>query len=279
MVKRLEERNGVILKLKKEVSEILEELENLGDNERTKKNNEIKNMINYYNGLTDKIEDRRVRINNFSLQILAVSIAASVVLITSKSVKIDSDIDLIIFYAAMVTFLVLITSSLITSIFFLRQSSFRYPFLKIEGVGVNQWKWFYYGNKYIERINRNPIWPSKKHSETNIPYLKGLKYFVNSYIEENSKKEIRNNIQQLYLLQVHNYYKNKFYLQLTKIWEIGFKFVVLVIVGAIIFISSAWYETNIKSKHECKGNAESLEKKCYLEEEVIKRIVDINENE
>lgn len=47
----------------------------------------IKHMISYYNDLTYKTEDRRIRIHNFSLQILAVSVAAEALLITSDKIK------------------------------------------------------------------------------------------------------------------------------------------------------------------------------------------------
>lgn len=48
-----------------------------------------------------------------------------------------------------------------------------------------------------------------------MPYLKGLHYFVVNYSEETLDSELSDNIQQLYLLQVHNYYKNKFFLRLN----------------------------------------------------------------
>jgi len=262
MAKKCQEGNVEVSRLTDEISDILKQVEDLGDAERSRKNNDIKGMINYYNGLTDKIEDRRVRINNFSLQILAVSLAALVVMITSDKLKTDSDMELIMFGGAIVILVTFVISSLCTSFLFIRQGSFRYPFLKMKGLGTNQWKWFYYGNEEVQKINRNAIWPAEEAGKTHIPYLKGLKYFVESYKAESPKEEIRNNIQQLYLLQVHNYYKNKFYLQLTKVWEICLKFVILVIVAAaIVFMASAWIESKSTGRSKKEHNRTKVESK------------------
>lgn len=232
--KSKQELANTIKELSSQVSKQLEELVKLDVEQLKYKNKDIKDMINYYNDLTHKIEDRRVRIHNFSLQILAVSLAALIIVVTSDQIKIDSDIKLILFSSTVVIFFVLIVFALVTSLFFIKQSSFRYPFLKLEGLGQNQWKWFYYGNKNIENISRNPICPTKDQAKTHIPYLMGMEYFIRSYTGENPQEEIRNNIQQLYLLQVHNYYKNKFYLQLTKIWQLAFCLVLLVIIVSFL---------------------------------------------
>lgn len=39
---------------------------------------------------------------------------------------------------------------------------------------------------------------------------------MESYANATIDKELQDNIQQLYLLQVHNFYKNKFFLRLNK---------------------------------------------------------------
>ena len=100
------------------------------------------------------------------------------------------------------------------------QSRFRYPFLKLKKFG-NKWKWFYYANPHIQEISRKAVFPSKEFEKTQKPYLEGLREFVKNYREETLDKELSDNIQQLYLLQVHNYYKNKFFLFLVhlRLWS------------------------------------------------------------
>jgi len=165
---------------------------------------------------------------------LAVSLAALVILVTANSLILDSAVKVVAYYTAIFIFSILAFSSLLTSCLFVRQSSFRYPFLKAECIGGNQWKWFYYGNEDILKISRNVVLPTKNPQKTTIPYLRGIEYFVRSYKCEDPRDEIRNNIQQLYLLQVHNYYKNRFYLQLTRIWEVSLLIVILAILLGLL---------------------------------------------
>ena len=236
MTKKAEKKSDSLQKLKQQVSKQLGELLKLEDKELEYKNRDIKNMISYYSNITDKIEDRRIRIHNFSLQILAVSVAAEALLITADTINITS-YTRILYYAALVIFSILIFFSLITSIIFIMQSSFVYPFNKsdnLEGIGQNKWKWFYYGNENIFKINPDPLKLRQNSDEACIPYLENLKDFIVSYKEENLQKEISDNIQQLYLLHVHNYYKNRFYLQLTKVWEIATIFILLVLILTIV---------------------------------------------
>lgn len=79
--------------------------------------------------------------------------------------------------------------------------------------------------------------PAKKF-ETNEPYLRGLHAFLENYRVETLDTEIRNNIQQLYLLQVHNYYKNRFYLQLVSVlkWSVYVTLVVAIAVGVLVSV-------------------------------------------
>ena len=73
-------------------------------------------------------------------------------------------------------------------------------------------------------------------------YLEGFNLFVGNYLHETVDKEIADNLGQLYLLEVHNYYKNRFYLRLLKydVWMqwtiIGFILIYIVfIVICLIF--------------------------------------------
>lgn len=236
MAKKEEAASNEISELMNQIAAQLDDLTKLKNDELKKKNEDVKYMISYYNDLTDKIEDRRIRIHNFSLQMLAVSLAALAILVTIDSLILNSVCKIVIWYTTIIVFSILTLSCLLTSCLYVRQSSFEYPFLRMETIGSNQWKWFYYGNKDIQKINRNVVLPTKDPQMTTIPYLRGMEYFVRLYKSEDPRNEIRNNIQQLYLLQVHNYYKNKFYLQLTRIWEVSLLIVIVVIILGLLSI-------------------------------------------
>ena len=230
------EINSKLNNLKEKISRKLIKLRSLPDELKIEKNDDIKEMIRYYIDLTDKIEDRRVRIHTFGLQLLAIS-ATGLALLFSQYDEIES-MDLAKFLIWPVTLIlsVLILSSLISSIFYVRQSWFRYPFLKLKDYGNNKWKWFYYGNEEILKISTNPFSRQRNLKKTLEPYLSGLSNFLSNYKDENLDKEISDNIQQLYLLQVHNYYKNRFYLQLTKIWKWSFSIVIIILVSAALYL-------------------------------------------
>lgn len=217
-------------KLDEEISNKLEELSRLPLELKKEKNDDIKKMINYYISLTDKIEDRRIRIYNFSLQILAISVTALAFLISQERAIKDTYLGCKLFICSIIVVAILIVASLISGVFYQFQSWYRYPFLKERKYG-NKWKWFYYGNEKILEMSANPFAGIKKKEQSRENYLKGLLFFISNYKEETLDKEIKDNVQQLYLLQVHNYYKNRFYLQLTKIWQI-----VYIGIGAIILL-------------------------------------------
>ena len=129
---------------------------------------------------------------------------------------------------------VLFISSLITTLVFQFQSWYRYPFLKLDRFG-NQWKWFYYGNPEVLKIDTNPF--NRNPDSMHNTYMKGLLYYTSKYIDENIDIEITDNVQQLYLLQVHNYFKNRFYLQLVKIWKWAFGMIILfLIIFSILYL-------------------------------------------
>ena len=204
------------------INEALNQLTTLSKEDKEKKNKDIIEKIYYYIGLTDKIEERREKIQNFSYQYLAILITATGFLFNYKD-KIPN----IEFYFIISIIITQIISSSVIIVFFIFQSKYRYPFLEIDKFS-NQWKWFYYGNKFIAKINTNPFYSSKKETDTE-NYLKGLNFVVNEYKNENLDTEIKSNIIQFYLLQVHNYYKNKFYLQLFNIRKYSIYLIIIIV--------------------------------------------------
>jgi ABC-type multidrug transport system fused ATPase/permease subunit len=217
--------------IKTQINQELSNLENLDDAEIKRKNQEVKEMIQYYNRLTDDIEDRRNKILTFTTQYLVILLTASGITI-SKQKELGE-----LFWFIIVFFCIQIVSSVIILIYYVFQSYYRYPFLKLKEY-TNKWKWFYYGNEHILKLDRNVFKESRDINKTSIPYLAGLKLFVSNFAKENEKDEIKDNIMQLYLLQVHNYYKNRFYLVLVNIqkWSFIWTAILLGLLGLIFLL-------------------------------------------
>jgi hypothetical protein len=140
--------------------------------------------------------------------------------------------------AALSLFIGQIFFCLYSTFIYERQSGFRYPFLWLEAEEYgNKWKWFYYGSKPLQNISTKTVRESKTFSTTIEPYLESFRDFINEYRVENVDSEITDNIQQLHLLRVHNYFKNKFFLQLTDIQKQSLVALpITAIIGAIIGI-------------------------------------------
>lgn len=178
---------------------------------KIKKNNDIKEMILYYNNLTKDTEERRIKIHYHNLQ-LSVILLAGVGLIIGQWNNLYNEIKPFLIAPMIIQFI----SIIVAIYYFERQSKFPYIF-KSENEFGNRWKWFYYGNTSIQNIDRSILKYSKNSDKTLKPFLEGYDYFLQMYLNEDIDTEIKNNLQQLYLLQVHDYYKNRFYLQLVTI--------------------------------------------------------------
>jgi len=221
--------------LKKEISDEVNALKSLSNDEKHQKNDNIISMIQHYIDMSDKVEDRRGRIRTFTLQMLGIWVAAAIVL-TGLYLNENVEINTIFFAAALALFIGQIGCCLYAAIVYEIQSGFRYPFLwpEAEEYG-NKWKWFYYGSKPLQRVSTKTIGQSKTLDSTVGPYLESFRDFIIEYRQENLDSEITDNIQQLHLLRVHNYFKNKFFLQLTDIqkWSI-YAMPITLAIGAII---------------------------------------------
>lgn len=202
-----------------EIDKIISDLEQcftqlLSADENKKKhiNEDVISKILYFNALTDKVEERRSKIQTFSYQYLAILLTVTGVFITYFN-------NIYIHTRAVVigVLCIQILSTLFILIFYNFQSSYNYPFKGYPNYS-NQWKWFYYGNSYIQKLNINPFFSINK-TQNKIDYLEGLHYIVKKYNEETLDNELKSNLIQMYVLQVHNYYKNKFYLQLFDIMK------------------------------------------------------------
>jgi hypothetical protein len=212
-------------------------LKKLSEETKALKIEDTKLMIKHYIGMTDAIETRRIRANDQALQILALSITGLGILFSGKlSFPVDSEL-LMKINVTIVSVLVsqIIFSLVITLTFFLQTNFDYYPFQQYPQYG-NKWKWFFYGNPEIKRIDTNPYIQSHSFENTTEPYLNGLVYYANNYVKEDIDTELKDNIQQLYLLQVHNYYKNRFFNKLTTIQQYSTFFTVLLIICGTIWM-------------------------------------------
>lgn len=226
--------------LKKQIMTKLSELVELADEEKKGKSENIKEMIRHYYEETSIVEEARNRINRFSLQIFAMSVAGLGIIISQITELRKSNLGELFFWSVTSCFIVLIISVFCSTVFYQFQSWYRYPFLMLSEQGFeeygNRWKWFYYGNKEILNINPNPFLSKKRKIRGTIePYMKGLLNFVTNYRDEDLNSEIIADVIQLYLLQVYNYYKNRFNLQLTKIWLFSFVSISLIVFTSILF--------------------------------------------
>jgi len=195
--------------------------------QKMKINNDVKKLIEYYNERTDQIELRRSRLVEASWQTLTILIAATGLLIASK-------LSLILLVPILTFFLIHIVFALLKLIEFQAQSSFKYPF-NMSNYG-NTWKWFYYGNPCFSSIKISPFQKEKTKRNNIIPYLDGFHYFLSKFRTESIDTELRDNLQQLYLLQVHNGFKNQFYLRIYKYdkWANRISFTLLSIIFGIL---------------------------------------------
>ncbi len=193
---------------------------------------DIKQMIGHYIGMTNEIETRRERHYEFTLLFIAVLVPAFALVIADRH-----RLGLLATWLAGGWLAVQLAFAAVSIFVYHAQSRYSYPFLKLKGV-ANQWKWFYYGNPAVTEIKTDsvfgPILHRKDAASSTIPYLKGLRDFASWYTAENPKSETVAALKQLYLLQVHNYYKNQWHKQLYAVslwaWLIGIAYIAAVLI-------------------------------------------------
>lgn len=230
----------------KEYTSIAEELDKLDEEKKDEIYKETSDLIKYINSLSLDMDRRRVTIYDDSVKKLSLVVALASVLITLNA-KFS---ELTLFLIPLYTFLLASSiGSLIIMFMFWMQSQSKYIFKdrRISHLG-NSWKWFYYGNPHTLKIkirylrqNRESAQSLDGEYDTKSvdEYVQGLMYTMKGYIDESigATSKVRANIQQLYLMQVHNYYKNRQHMQLASFNERLLKVtLVLVIISIIVVI-------------------------------------------
>ncbi len=222
---------GELENIRKHLEENLKKCQS--SRELSKMDADAKSMITHYIHMTDEVERRRQQLLTFSLATLTAWIAAIGLLVSQSA-----NINRLVFWPIMSILGSQVVFSFIVALLHEIQSGFRYPFLGEEKYG-NQWKWFYYANPFVKELSVSAKGSRRGEQKEFLSYLKGLDLFAEQYAQETEESRTRQNIIQLYLLQVHNYYKNQFYLQLTKIrnrsfFAIGPVFVVTLVVCLLL---------------------------------------------
>jgi hypothetical protein len=217
----------------KRVVQDLQNLDKLTNKQKIEKNNDIKEMIKHYLNMSNNLDNRRNMLLGTTWNILTVLFLLATFIITIKTSLGADYIFLLIPIISVVSVLSIFSVAKIYE--YHRQSGYRYPFLDIKEFS-NKWKWFYYGNEPITKIDPNPGINklNLNYVKNNEYFLLGLSNFIDNYTKETLKTELRENIIQLYLLQVHNFYKNKFLLRLNSIDLASYKWTTIMLIIAII---------------------------------------------
>jgi hypothetical protein len=228
-----------------EINQELKSLSTMSQADKERKNEDIKSMILYFVDGSAKMEDRRTKVSDLSWQAFGLIIAALGIIVAVSTIPLWK-------IPIFITLFVMLFFSIAKLIEYGTQSNFRFIFLDFPEFG-NRWKWFYYGNEHIIKINKNPfnLNPTRVKKDQ-ISYLEGLKLFLGNYHHETIDKEISDNLIQLYLLQVHNFYKNRFYLRLIEynkwtLWSIAallIIYIIFVVISAIFFPAIMSYLIN-----------------------------------
>ena len=218
----------------------IKDIENLDKDSKENIYEETSQLIEYYEGMTGKVEDKRNSIYSSAVNRLSMIIAFLTLVFTVNFNAVEL---LPYFIPVYVFFAISVINELLIIIVYWMQSSCKYVTkdVRLKDYG-NYWKRFYYGNDNILDIStslKSNLKTSGK-SQNNAfdeksveAYVKGLNFMVDKYSKETLDQKVENNIKQLYLMQVHNYYKNRYNLSLA---SINNGFVVVKIVGVVIAI-------------------------------------------
>lgn len=218
----------------------VKELNALDERQKDDIYNEASELIEYFENMSSKAEEKRNSIYASSVNALDLIIAFLTLIIT---INVNNK-ELVPFFIPIYTFAAI---SLINEFFVIvvywMQSSCKYVSkdARLTDYG-NYWKRFYYGNAEILKIStslKNFFKVSGKtqnnafDEDSVVAYLSGLNFVIEQYTKEKSEEKVVKNIKQLYLMQVLNYYKNRYNMSLTLINNC---FTGIKIVGVIVSI-------------------------------------------
>lgn len=136
-----------------------------------------------------------------------------------------------IIVAAGTVYFELVLVSLMVLVLYLSQARFRYPYLYFKKIG-NTWPWFYYATVSPD-VSRNPFQGSEARLNAAQLFARDFVAFSRAAIEETTADEVRNELQQYYLLLAYQGYAHQFSLRLTNLFLYG----LIGSIGAGVFLS------------------------------------------
>jgi hypothetical protein len=227
-----------------EYESALTKLDDIGNEEAEKIYKETTELIKYMHSLSSDMEQRRTAVYDDAVKritIIVPLLTAVVTIVANQSKYLRYLIPVLGFGCIVFIF------SIIIMIQYWVQSQSKYIF-KDKNIAKfgNSWKWFYYGNPHIVKIHTNHVSQRREAAETLNgvynhegvdAYMQGLLFMIHGYLGEcsNSSARLQSNIQQLYLMQVHNYYKNRQHMCLAKTSEIGIFFSIGIVALCIVY--------------------------------------------
>jgi len=240
-----------IKELRESVESELDGLGLLSKEDKETKNADIKDMIRYYLSMTQDMDARLTKWHDVGLQVLGISLAAFGVLLTQYREFGFFLFGKIVFVQLLLVLILLAGASFLICFLYGKQQSFnKYPF-NMMPESWNQWKWFYYGNRVLLEISTGAVVRRRSSKKTVIPFLKGAKEYFSKYRQEDLDGELKSNLKQLYIHQVLNYYKNRWFLQLAWVWRYTVYLVPVALLIGLLLAPVLWnYVTKGQDKSE-----------------------------
>ena len=203
------------------------EFERLSEEESKELANDTREIISFAQSRLQEWTGYRSTSLQVSLGMFAFSVAGLAI------ISDPSKIPLYVYPIAVPFLLVLFVWSLYIFITVARQVSFWYPFIDV----ANTWRWF-----YLYCV------PSKLPFKTNLKqhekaasrqlYLEGLLKYAKRTMELSGRKQLQQNIEQLYLLLTYEGYLDQFAMDINKKLARGILFGVCISVGCGLI---AWF--------------------------------------
>lgn len=124
-----------------------------------------------------------------------------------------------IIVAAGTVYFELVLVSLMVLVLYISQARFRYPYLYFKKIG-NTWPWFYYATVSPE-ISRNPFQGPQARLKAAELFARDFVAFSQKAVDETPEAELRNELQQYYLLIAYQGYAHQFSLRLANVFFYG----------------------------------------------------------
>lgn len=197
--------------LKSIFSSQLQELSKLSEEEKAKKNEDLRELIKYYFELANATDEKSFQICNFSLQYLVLcAIALGILLMHFSLVKPAVFSASFSFLAVQILYLLIIT-------IFYESGSRQKNFLSYDFYPAEQNNLVFPRKKKFAFFSLGAFFRSKKPQSAPRAYLEALRSFTRNYWEDDTDQKILNNLDQLFMLQAEYSFANRILVRLKKL--------------------------------------------------------------